>query len=166
VTKQQKQYNRNFQDGKDDEEGTMGISKESDDSIVNPDVGEYIDYKEIDDNNDNSEFSIEYLASEVHVSRMQLHRKIKSLTGKSASAYVRSYRLNKAMKIISDPSITISEVAWQVGFQDSSYFSKCFSIEFGMSPTEYREIISSDFGTSRNRDFVTSRHRFLLYPYL
>lgn len=53
VTKQQKKHNRYYQDGKDNEEGDIGISKETDDSIVNPDVGEYIDFKEIDDNNDN-----------------------------------------------------------------------------------------------------------------
>ena len=53
VTKQQKKYNRYYQDGNSDEEGDIGISKETNVGIVNPDVGEYIDYKEIDDNNDN-----------------------------------------------------------------------------------------------------------------
>lgn len=53
VTKQQKKYNRYYQDSNSDEEGDIGISKETDGGTVNPDVGEYIDYKEIDDNNDN-----------------------------------------------------------------------------------------------------------------
>jgi len=53
VKKQQQKNKRYYRDGKYDEEGDIGISKETEDSTVNPDVGEYIDFKEIDDNNDN-----------------------------------------------------------------------------------------------------------------
>ena len=54
VKKQGKKYNKYYSDANPHKEGDIGISKETEDSIVNPDVGEYIDYKEIDDNNDNN----------------------------------------------------------------------------------------------------------------
>ena len=96
-------------------------------------------HEQIETKLDDPDFNIESLASSMHMSRMQLHRKLKALSGKSASNYVRSYKLYKSKPLLEDLSKTISEVSWQVGFQDSNYFSKCFSKEFGLTPTEYRE---------------------------
>ncbi len=87
----------------------------------------------------NSTFSIQYLCRQMVMSRMQLHRKIKALTGRSTSLYIRSVRLQRARSLLSSTDLNISEVAYEVGFDDPKYFSRVFSEEFGMSPTVFRE---------------------------
>jgi signal transduction histidine kinase/ligand-binding sensor domain-containing protein/DNA-binding response OmpR family regulator len=82
------------------------------------------------------EFNIEQFAEEVYMSRMQLHRKLKALTGKSASLYVRSFRLLRARKMIEEKQATISEIAYSVGFSSPAYFTRCFKKEFGFPPSE------------------------------
>ena len=71
------------------------------------------------------------------VSRMQLHRKLKALTGYSTSEFIRNQRLKLAKQLIEQDKISISEVGYTVGFNDPSYFSKCFKQDFGQSPSEY-----------------------------
>ena len=80
------------------------------------------------------DFSIEELGSEVGMSRSQVLRKIKALTGKSPSIYVRSIRLLKAKVMIENGDGNISEIAYSVGFSSPVYFSKCFKEEFGYPP--------------------------------
>jgi DNA-binding response OmpR family regulator len=82
------------------------------------------------------EFSIEQFGKEVGMSRMQLHRKLKALTGKSASNYLRSIRLNKAKKMIEEQKGSISEIAYSVGFSSPQYFTRSFKDEFGYPPSE------------------------------
>ena len=82
------------------------------------------------------EFDIEQFAEEVYMSRMQLHRKLKALTGKSASLYVRSFRLLKAKRMIEEKQGNFSEIAYSVGFSSPAYFTKCFKEEFGVPPSE------------------------------
>jgi len=82
------------------------------------------------------EFSIEQFGKEAGMSRVQLHRKLKALTGKSASHYLRSVRLNKAKKTIEGQKGNVSEIAYSVGFSSPQYFTKCFRKEFGCSPSE------------------------------
>jgi signal transduction histidine kinase/ligand-binding sensor domain-containing protein/DNA-binding response OmpR family regulator len=82
------------------------------------------------------EFSIEQFGEEVGMSRMQLHRKLKALTGKSASNYLRSVRLNKAKKMIEEKTGSISEIAYSVGFSSPQYFTRSFKEEFGYPPSE------------------------------
>ncbi len=84
-----------------------------------------------------SDFTIEEFGSEMGVSRMQLHRKLKALTGQSASEFLRTQRLRLAVKILREKKISISEIGYTVGFNDPSYFTKCFKQEFGSSPSEY-----------------------------
>lgn len=86
-----------------------------------------------------SDFSIEYLCRQMTMSRMQLHRKIKALTGRSTSLYIRSVRLQRARSLLSGADLNISQVAYEVGFDDPKYFSRVFSEEFGASPTAFRE---------------------------
>ena len=74
----------------------------------------------------------------MHMSRMQLHRKLKAVSDRTSSNYIRSYRLHKSKPQLSDLNLTISEVAWAVGFNDVNYYSKSFQKEFEMSPSEYR----------------------------
>ena len=83
------------------------------------------------------EFSIEQMAEEVYMSRMQLHRKLKALTGKSASLYLRTFRLLKARKMIEEKQGNVSEIAYSVGFSSPAYFTRCFKEEFGIPPSEF-----------------------------
>jgi YesN/AraC family two-component response regulator len=82
------------------------------------------------------EFSIEQFGKEVGMSRMQLHRKLKALTGKSPSNYLRSIRLVRAKKMIEEQKGNISEIAYSVGFSSPQYFTRCFKEEFGYPPSD------------------------------
>ena len=92
--------------------------------------------KVIEENIADENFSIEDLGSKVGMSRTQLHRKVKALTGKSPSLYLRSIRLLKAKEMIKDDKGNISEIAYSVGFSTVAYFSTCFKEEFGFTPSE------------------------------
>ena len=87
----------------------------------------------------NSEFSSEDFATEIGMSRMQLHRKLKSLLGVSATEFLRNERLKVSTELLKQGNGTISEIAYSVGFNDVSYFSKCFKEMYHCTPTEYIE---------------------------
>ncbi|GJM33756.1 MAG: hypothetical protein DHS20C18_27570 [Saprospiraceae bacterium] len=93
----------------------------------------------IEANRSNTDFNLPQLCKAMGVSRAQIYRKIKELTGKSPSIYVRSLRLQKAMELLESTDLNISEIAFEVGFKDLSYFSRSFSEEFGFSPSETRK---------------------------
>ncbi len=82
------------------------------------------------------EFSIEQFGKEVGMSRVQLHRKLKALTGKSASNFVRSIRLAEARTMIKEGRGNISEIAYSVGFSSPQYFTRCFKEEYGYPPSD------------------------------
>jgi signal transduction histidine kinase/ligand-binding sensor domain-containing protein/DNA-binding response OmpR family regulator len=82
------------------------------------------------------EFSIEEFGKDVGMSRSQVHRKLKALTGKSTSLYLRTVRLAKAKNMIEEQKGNISEISYQVGFSSPAYFSRCFKEEFGYTPSE------------------------------
>jgi signal transduction histidine kinase/ligand-binding sensor domain-containing protein/AraC-like DNA-binding protein len=84
------------------------------------------------------EFTIEDFGNELGMGRSQLHRKLKAITGKSASRYLRTYRLNTAKEMIENHKGNISEIAYSVGFSSPIYFSKCFRDEFGIAPSELK----------------------------
>lgn len=90
------------------------------------------------DNLGNNQFSVDQLARDMAMSRMQLHRKLKALTNRSASNFIRTLRLQKAKELLQNPELTISEVAYDIGFNDPKYFSRVFAEEFGQSPTDFR----------------------------
>jgi len=87
-------------------------------------------------------FGVEELAREIGMSRTNLHRKIKSISGFSPSEFIRNMRLKKASILLLNQSNSISQVSFSVGFEDHSYFSKAFKKHYGVSPSEYfqREI--------------------------
>lgn len=85
----------------------------------------------------NSEFTVEDFQKEIGMSRMQLHRKLKALTGHSASEFMRIQRLVRASEMLSQGYINISEVCYQTGFSSLSYFDRCFKKQFGVTPKEY-----------------------------
>lgn len=92
--------------------------------------------KVIEEHISEEEFTIENFGNEVGMSRSQMFRKIKALTGKSCSVYLRSVRLAKAKIMLQNNQATISEIAYSVGFNSPSYFTHCFKEEFGFSPSE------------------------------
>lgn len=83
-------------------------------------------------------FGIQPLHDMLGMSRTQLHRKLAALTGKPASHFIRSFRLEKARHLLQTTRMTVAEVAYAVGFKDAMYFSRAFSHEFGMPPSEAR----------------------------
>ena len=95
--------------------------------------------KEITEKNlDNSLFGVEDLAEEIGMSRSQVHRKLRALTNKSASLYIKNYRLYRAAELLDSTTDTISEIAYQVGFSSQTYFSSSFRELHAKTPTEYR----------------------------
>ena len=82
-------------------------------------------------------FTVEAFSEAIGMSRMQLHRKLKAFTGLSANEFIRSQRLQLAADLLQKGNPNISEVAYAVGFNDASYFAKCFKETFGCSPTTY-----------------------------
>ena len=83
-------------------------------------------------------FGIAELCHILNISRAQLHRKLKKLTGLSTSHYIRSLRLHFAKQLLDSGELNISEVAFNVGFSSATYFSKAFKAEFGFAPSELR----------------------------
>ena len=92
--------------------------------------------KVIEDNLGDADFDIEQFAKEVGVSRMQLYRKIDALTNMTVKELIRSIRIKRAYQLIEQDKLTISEVAYEVGFKDIAYFRKCFKAQIGKNPSE------------------------------
>ncbi|GAB3665256.1 two-component regulator propeller domain-containing protein [Echinicola sediminis] len=91
----------------------------------------------VEDNMDNPDFTVEEFVREMGMSRSKLHLKMKSLTDQSASEFIRTVRLKRAVQLMEQSDISVKEIMYQTGFNTASYFSKCFKKQFGMSPTDY-----------------------------
>ena len=89
---------------------------------------------------DNPGLDIAMICTMMGTSRNSLHRKMTALTGLSMNRYLRTLRLGKAEELLRLPDLTITQVADAVGFQDPSYFGRVFAEEFGLSPSQYRDI--------------------------
>lgn len=87
----------------------------------------------------NIDFSIEMVVDELSISRSSLQRKLKSLTGLAPRDYARLYKLKLAAKLLREGKYRVNEVCFMSGFNNHSYFSKCFKEQFGMLPKEYLE---------------------------
>jgi signal transduction histidine kinase/ligand-binding sensor domain-containing protein/DNA-binding response OmpR family regulator len=83
------------------------------------------------------DFTSERFGKLMHMSRTQLHRKLKAISGMSASEFIRSQRLKLAIRLLKETDASISEIAYQVGFNTPSYFSKCFKEVYNCTPNEY-----------------------------
>jgi len=92
----------------------------------------------IDAHLDDAHFDKEDLLQKMHMSHSSMYRKLKSLTNLSVNGFIKRIRLNRAMAMLSDPDMNISQVAYQVGFTDPKYFSTCFKQAFGKSPSEFK----------------------------
>lgn len=84
-----------------------------------------------------AELNVEDLGREMGMSRVQLYRKLKSLTNYSPNELLRRMRLKKAASLLASADKTVAEVAYEVGFSSPSYFTKCYKEEFGESPTDF-----------------------------
>ena len=93
----------------------------------------------MEDNLGNSDITIDDIAQAVAVSRTSLHRKMKQMMGTSPMEFLREARIRKAAKILTTTDRNVSEIAYQCGFSDPKYFSKCFKTTFGQTPTEYKQ---------------------------
>ncbi|MCB0755417.1 MAG: response regulator [Flavobacteriales bacterium] len=93
----------------------------------------------VEEHLDDENFSVEELSKKVGMSRAQLHRKLIALTGKSASRFVRNYRLEHAYQLLQNKVGTVSEIAYRVGYSSPAYFTKCFTEDFGISPSQVKK---------------------------
>ena len=84
----------------------------------------------------NSDLSVDDLAAAMNLSRVQLYRKVKTISGSSPVELLRTARLNKGYQLLLTTGKNVSEVAYDVGFTAPSYFTKCFKDEFGVSPSD------------------------------
>lgn len=91
----------------------------------------------VEDHMSDTEFTVETFNREVGMSRSRTHRKIKALTGQSTSEFIRTIRLKRAVSHLEKSQQTVEEVAYAVGFNSSAYFTKCFKIQFGITPSEF-----------------------------
>jgi signal transduction histidine kinase/DNA-binding response OmpR family regulator/ligand-binding sensor domain-containing protein len=86
-----------------------------------------------------SDFNVDMLTREVGISRAQLHRKMKELTGLPVSEFIRNIRLEQAVRLLKEQKINVTQVAYSVGFSNVAHFSTVFRKQFGVSPSEYIE---------------------------
>ncbi len=85
---------------------------------------------------DQSDWTVEELARHLHLSRSQLHRKVKALAGRSTTDFVRTIRLEKGHELLSQRQGNVTEIAYATGFSSQSYFSRCFVEHFGYPPSQ------------------------------
>ena len=93
----------------------------------------------IEKNMDNTEYAVEDLSRDLGMTRMNLYRKLQSITGNTPSDFIKSIRLKRAAQLLQGSQLTMVEVADRVGFSSASYFTKCFKDMFGVLPTQYAD---------------------------
>ena len=91
------------------------------------------------DHLDDEKFGVKELSSKIGLSKSQAFRKVKSLTNKSINQLIKETRLEEAAKLILESDLHASEITYKVGFSSPSYFNKCFSKYYGITPGEYKE---------------------------
>lgn len=91
----------------------------------------------IDQKMGNSDLNVEDMGKDMGLSRVQLYRKLKSLTNFSPNELLRIARLKKAASLLASSDMSVSEIGYEVGFSSPSYFTKCYKEEFGESPTDF-----------------------------
>ena len=98
----------------------------------------------IQKNLSDSEFGVEDMGQQIGLSRVQLYRKVKAMTGSSVVDLLRKARLAKARRLLETRSMSVSEVAYEVGFSAPSYFTKCFKEEYGMLPGDVGNVLGNN----------------------
>ena len=93
---------------------------------------------------DDPDFNVELFSHKIFMSRRHLNRKLKALTDQTTTGFIRSVRLKRAAQLLGQQSATVSEIAYQVVFQDLSYFTECFRKEFGKTPAVFTKDAMND----------------------
>ncbi len=91
----------------------------------------------VENHMNNTNFGVDIFARETGMSTSQLYRKISALTGHTPNDFIRNMRLQRAADLLNTKAGTVSEIAYQVGFNNLSYFAKCFKEKFGSTPSEF-----------------------------
>lgn len=94
----------------------------------------------IEKNLENSSYTVEDLARDLTISRVQLYRKVKAILGISISDHVNNLRLYKSKELLKMSKLSISEIAYAVGFSTPNYFSSSFKNKFGIAPKEFKAL--------------------------
>ena len=94
--------------------------------------------KAINGNMSSEEFNVSRLCELIGIEQKQLYRKMKLLTGQTPVSFIREQRLKRAAMLLGQGQLTVSEVMYQVGFSSLSYFNKCFTGMYKVSPKEYK----------------------------
>jgi transcriptional regulator GlxA family with amidase domain len=92
----------------------------------------------LEENLSNEGFGVEQLSEEMGMRRVHLHRKLQALTNHSPSQFIRRFRLQRAMDLLQKNAGTIAEIAYTVGFSSPTYFTKCFTEQYGYPPKEVK----------------------------
>jgi len=98
---------------------------------------------EIEKNISDFDYSIEKLAVSLSMSRSNLQRKIRGISGMAPNDYIRVYRLKKAARLLLQGDYRINEICFLVGFNTPSYFSRCFQKQFGQLPKDFVKVVES-----------------------
>jgi AraC-like DNA-binding protein len=93
----------------------------------------------IEDNFAEQSLTVERLSEEFALSRVHLYRKVKALLGESVNDYIQHFRLKKACQLLIENQLTVSEIAYKVGYSSPGYFATAFKNRYACSPTEYKE---------------------------
>ena len=122
-------YSNNILNIVNKEEGGFGISEQDFLRKLN---------KLIETNIESSTYTVEDLAKDLYISRVQLYRKVKAIFGISVSEHINNIRLEKSKELLKKSTLNISEIAYAVGFSSPSYYSTAFKNKYGISPKEYK----------------------------
>lgn len=117
--------------------GITKQGKEKTTSLDNDFIQKILHY--INENISEPDLTVELLSSKIYLSRSQLYRKIKTLTGVSVNEFIRNVRLEKAKQLIEQGSNNINEISYKVGFTSPSYFAKCYKVKYGHLPNQEKK---------------------------
>lgn len=127
-------------------QGTKETEKEISESLLEDRDKQFLKQLQaiIQKNLSDSEFGVEDMGQQIGLSRVQLYRKVKAMTGSSVVDLLRKARLAKARRLLETRSMSVSEVAYEVGFSAPSYFTKCFKEEYGMLPGDVGNVLGNN----------------------
>ncbi len=108
--------------------------------------------KVINENLSEPELGVEYLAEKVGLSRTQLHRRMKEITGLTCGDFIRNFRMREAARLLKEGDIYVSQICYAVGYANPTHFSTAFKKHFGVSPSEYVASLNRGDGTKENEN--------------